>query len=165
MVTINLLPWRDYARIYERKYLRKMILINLIILSVLFISARLFITNQEIDLQSRIMYLQKEIKKYDVPLIKKQVSFSPSIYIKPHTIKKLLAGLVSINGIQVCFANVERVGDKISFVGKAHSAADLTEFLSQWKAASLFSQIKIQSIEQQENDGIGFGFQAIQDIS
>ena len=166
MVTINLLPWRDYTRIYSRAQFKKMLVISLIIVSMLLMSTKFFLAKQEQELQLRITQLQQEIKKYTIQPIKKRAEPDAFLNIKSQRlVKNLLAELISTHKTQVRFASIERRNNSVSFSGKARSAADLTEFLSQWKAAGLFAQINIQSIEQKENSWIDFSFQAIQDIS
>lgn len=169
MVSINLLPWRAYARRYQQQVLRKLLL-SVFLLTLLLIVCLHWITAERTQaLQLRVTTLEQASQ----PLLLAQKQWKASsdsgneavmkaLLNYRYATKKLFAELGRIKADTLCFTQIVRARGRISFAGQAHSAAELTAFLTGWRAAYLFSEIRVEQLEQQENHLIRFRFQAME---
>lgn len=172
MVEINLLPWREYTRLYQAKQMKKILFLTLTLCVIPVTGMVLVLTWHEKQLHARITELKKETGRYAVqkPLPAKQDRLDEAKTSKKYldrqaATQKFFGELASISAANLCFTSVTRVMNKITFSGNARSAVDLTDFLTHWQAASFFSEIKIEQIEQQGHAFMRFRFQALENVS
>ncbi|RDI48641.1 PilN domain-containing protein [Aquicella lusitana] len=171
MVAINLLPWREKARIYRAVTIRKMLVASvgfaLLVVFMLHLAASRLETNkrnQLIQLESalaRYPAMQDNIKhKKSMAAVQERETNDPRQQIA----RQLLMELGRQTGTSVCFSEIVRANQNITFSGYARTASDLTQFLKNWHAAYLFSEIKIEQLEYDSAfHSIRFRFQAKQE--
>lgn len=156
MVEVNLLPWRDYTRAYQRKQI-KVILFLTVVLSVLpLMGAFIFLSQQEKKRHLHVLQLKQEVARYGkTRMLPKAGALrrgeNKKIISQQHRTQQLFHALAFIKEENLCFTNMTRVKETIVFTGIARSALDLTLFLTHWRGVSLFSEVKIEQIEQQKN--------------
>lgn len=157
MVNINLLPWRDYELEYQKRNLFKISFMIIGLAALMGFSIHMVISRQEIAMQNRVALINQKLNDYRE---QNQIADKPVSLIQNRPYGKIFFESKTMYQAMVCFTDIEKMNKTISFAGKARSLTGLTEFLLQWEAAYLFSEIQIKLIEQQENGLVKFGFQA-----
>jgi|GEM_PF-6041051 Tfp pilus assembly protein PilN len=165
MVTINLLPWRQYEKAYQTRRI-KLIFLLVILLSVTNIVAGYLLVSRQVRQSGlRVAALTDEINRYQMHSRLLRVAVPPvdgsigNRYGQEFTAARLFAGLGRDQTQDVCFTEIKRNKGTILFVGKTRSAADLTDYLRRWNVGYLFSEITLKLLEQ-ENGLMRFIFQA-----
>ena len=151
MVDINLLPWREYKKIYEKKvamiFLMSAILVSIIIL----LPAHFFVWSQVNRYAIKTEKLKDQVQ---LNFGEKLATIAPN-YISPAALsyrqatQTLLRGLGAAQPTAACFTSISRHANAIQFAGNTRSAADLAAFLKSWQAGGSFSQIMIDELKQQ----------------
>lgn len=156
MVEINLLPWRIYKQTYQNKIIKRMLLLTFFC-SVLGLGiVHYLLSARETARMTRINMLQNEQR-----LMLVQKLPAPPLLTPQRELTTLFNELSKMNANEVCFTRIMRNNNTTIFIGKAHSAADLTDYLKNWRAAILFSQIKIIRLEQKNPTVMNFRFEAL----
>lgn len=168
MVNINLLPWRRFEREYQNRLLKKIFISTISIALFILIIVHALISHQEKLWQANVAATNKKLSLYreiNAQNTSNITAFSevntPKQYDKHDFAIRLFSELSKRNAGKVCFTDIERMDKTLLFSGKARSILELTEFLRGWNAAYLFNEIKINSIETQENGFVHFRFQAM----
>jgi hypothetical protein len=160
-VEINLLPWRDYKRAYQNKVMKKILLATLLFTMIILTILHQILSSRETALQIRIDVILNQIQQWREQSIRQnQKQSSQPLPKPPSDITTLFDELKKMNENEVCFTDISRKKNMTMFTGKAHSAADLTDYLQNWRAAYLFSHIKINQLKQKNNTA-EFRFEAI----
>lgn len=165
MVTINLLPWRESARMYEKKILKQYLMIAIFAAIFSMIFLRFTLSLREKVLQKNMVELKREVdemmnlqgkmpQKDSKRKLKKWLSYHDDT-------QKLLIEIGKKSAADVCFKEIMRNKNTLFFTGRARSAADFTRFLQHWNAAYLFSEIKIKQIQQHADGFVQFDFEAL----
>jgi Tfp pilus assembly protein PilN len=170
MVTINLLPWREYERVYQLKEVKKCLAIVILLVMMVIILMHVIFSKREAEMRVSVAAKKEKLTHYYQSTDLNRVSHASSASVNSimqlqnhHAfIRQLFVELGKSNVSEVCFTEIEHTNHSISFIGKARSATNLTEFLRHWTAASLFTEIRINTIEQQEDGLVRFGFQAVE---
>lgn len=157
MVNVNLLPWRDYEFEYQKQSLYRISLLAIGFAAFIIFSIHTIISRQELAAQNRVALANQKLNDYHK---KDQITVKPLLLTQNRFSEKIFVESKQMNQAKVCFSEIEKTNKTYSFTGKAHSLIGLTEFLRQWDAAYLFSEIQIKVIEQQKNGLVKFGFQA-----
>lgn len=162
MVEINLLPWREEERRYQRKQIGMILLLALVVSIVPMLGIYINLLGQEKEWSARVASLRGQAERYPVTLrtsLSKKTITMP--FLQQHNKnKKLFDSLASTKADKLCFNKMVRIKQKIFFSGHAHSALDLTHFLLNWQALALFSEVKIEHMEKQK-DHLYFQLQAV----
>ena len=169
MVTINLLPWPEYIRVYQAARIKKLLLGAAVAAFSMVLCMHFYMSRQLHAKQNEIAKLEEEIDKFS----NVEPFFSPknadlnagkdreSREINHKKTQKLFTELGKMIIGKVCFTEIVREKNTIIFSGRAETAADFTLFLTHWKAASLFSEIKIEQLQYQPaHQQMHFRFQA-----
>lgn len=162
MVEINLLPWRDYSARYQKKQMQILFALIFLVGVMCWLVMFASLSWQEKKVRVRIATLKQSISHYGLPsatVIKPGFHFL--LNQRKKTIK-LFHELAYLDEKNVCFTKMIRNKNKIYFSGQAHSAVELTYFLTHWQAGKLFSEVKIEQIEQQKNKPLQFRIQALE---
>lgn len=162
MVEINLLPWRKHRRIYEDKIEKKVILLSIVITFLILSGAHFFVWGQVSDMQTHIEQLEEEAHKFsheqkfmqDIDHHSIPVDLVKNIFAYRSETKNLFTELGKAHEYSVCFNEIGREKNRITFSGNTRSASDLTEFLKNWSAGSLFTEIKIEHLQQRPGHGL-----------
>lgn len=171
MVRINLLPWREYKRVYQEKATKKMFFMAMAVSVLIIMFMHHVLANNVRDLHMRIKQLKLDIQRLTV--VQKQLQEDESHQDIAQFIKKLIGyravsnqlfiELSHLEPAEVCFTEISRAKNKIIFTGYTHSAFDLTMFLKQWPALSLFTEVKLDYLKQQSAERLmAFRFQAVE---
>jgi Tfp pilus assembly protein PilN len=164
MVNINLLPWRQQQRKYEQKSL-KVIMGSVFAIVLITVCIRyLYVAYQIDEVSARVESLQQQVvqrsKQQDNKNELAQVDKLKELQVHDITIKSLLVLLGLPYDDEVCFSAISRQKNKLSFVGRTRSPADLTHFLRSWQAANLFADVQIERLERDAKPNMFFHFQA-----
>jgi len=169
MVEINLLPWRDYVLVYQRKQLKKILLTAVLSAVFLVAAMHLLCSRQLHGLQIRKTQLDQDLSQYAA---QQQLRASMRLL---HTEEagqsrsrddtaagKLFVELGKSRLSGVCFTEIVRDRNSILFAGQTRSAADLTDFLVNWNAAALFSELQIDQLQLQKSHLMQFRFRGFE---
>jgi hypothetical protein len=162
MVEINLLPWRDYTRDYENKVMKKTLLTTLLLTALILVGIHHILSKREAALQAHLDMLQKQPQQLQWQSVKPVKTSRPLHELHPE-ITILFEELKKMRANEVCFTDIIRNNNMTLFMGKAYSAADLTNYLKNWRAAYLFSQININQLEQKNGAITQFRFEAMKE--
>lgn len=166
MVTINLFPWRETVFVYERKIMQR-ILLTVLICSVSFVCVlQASVVKQEARLHLKVDALKQEyqrltsqkktIQAQTINLLSRDQEQIP--YYAGLRTQALFLSLLNSPIHALCFTQINRKQHRITFVGKARSAVDLSDFLQHWNLTHFFSIIKIEQIKQQIDHSLAFRF-------
>ena len=169
MVSINLLPWRKYTYIYQQKIIKKTIIIFIILTIFILIAAHVLLLKQRRELEVDIHHLEYEKNRFvslQTLVGMRTRALNPENAMKEKVsnrsmAKQLLAALRKPYEGSVCFNDISRHKNVISFSGHAKSSTDLTDYLKSGSLASLFSEIKMVKLEWQGVHHMTFLFEAI----
>jgi Tfp pilus assembly protein PilN len=172
MVEVNLLPWRDQQKLYEKKIVKNLLFAAVFFSLFLNFLIHCFMTARIETLNSHVTLLQEEVLKLET--LQRQVEETR----KHHDLSQqwlqqltqyqaetthLFTGLINRPIKNICFTALSRAANTITFLGYARSAIDLKEWLSSWGPAQNFFAIKIENLhEQKANQIIHFRFIAIE---
>lgn len=165
MVTINLLPWREKARLYQHKKNKKIVagvlgamLFGTVILHVLAARYVNFLQQQNAAIEQELEQVT-HLAEEKMRGVQGENTQQHWLYYRDAT-RNLMRELGEKFATDVCFTEISRSKNRLFFSGHASSAANFTDFLAHWSAATLFSTIKIAYIKQVENRSVTFSFQA-----
>lgn len=170
---VNLFPWRSRQQAYEQKKLKQVLAISFF-LSISMLMTIYVWLNYELQYWSHFLtqikleanqnhqlerYINREQRNYlqMTRLIKNYSQYKYSTHL-------LFLELGRIRTSNICFNDIYRQKRMITFKGVAPSSMDFTDFITHWRANHLFSEIKINSMQEQE-DRVVFNFQAIERFS
>lgn len=160
MVNLNLFSWRNFLQIYQQRVVIKSLLTSILMTSLIIIFLHFFIIERVNKMNSHIQILQEEIN------LKTSKLSQP----EEDEIKKMLAygiytqqffTLLSIHTPDFCFTEVVRNKNRMTFIGQARSSLQLSDFLRNFRAAHLFTEIKVDAIDQIDNN-VHFQFHAFE---
>jgi Tfp pilus assembly protein PilN len=171
MVIINLLPWRKQRERYERESLRKSLWMSGL-LSCVLVALLQWMAGRHLEgLRAHVRELEGGIQTFST--VQRFMQDNPHDASPDSVRKNMLAYQAATKGLfmelgkeygnSVCFTDITREKNTITFVGNVSSAEDLTDFLKRWNVAQLFSEIKIGYLQQQENRPMRFSFQALEE--
>lgn len=168
MVNINLLPWRDWQRNYQKNAMRKIICACLLLACALLFVVHLSLKSQQEKALLHVSQLKQILNDYHADLSVQQYKRLASDQVHnlmryADSTEQLLRSLARHHSA-LCFSAIKRNKNSLFFHGKTNSASDLTLFLQHWEAANLFAEIRIKAIERLENHLLQFYFQALADI-
>lgn len=159
MVMINLLPWRESQRVYQSKIVKKMLIITLFLNTILLFGSHFILAELKHKVQAHLANLEAELKvatawrnsmrafQTAAPVNQandKLLRYRASIW-------QLFRFLEKNRSADICFTEIKRIKNKLVFTGKTRSVTALMMYLNDWHAVTLFSSIKIASLEQQSN--------------
>ena len=164
MVEINLLPWRQLQYDYQLKMLKIMIG-SVVAIVLMIVGARyVFFAYQIDETTARVDTLQHQIEQLSKQKENKdqytEADKIKTLQFNDATIKSLFVQLGLPYDHEVCFTSITRHKNKLSFVGRTRSPADLTNFLRAWQAANLFTDLQIERLERDAKPNMFFHFQA-----
>lgn len=164
MVDINLLPWRPQQRNYQQKLL-KIIIGSVVAIVLLVVGTRYgFLVYQVDEITARLETLQHQVEQLSKQKENKdqyaEADKIKTLQFHDATIKSLFVQLGLPYDNDVCFTSITRNKNKLSFVGRTRSPADLTNFLRTWQAANLFADMQIERLERDAKPNMFFHFQA-----
>ncbi len=154
---INLLPWRQHLRLQQEKITKQIIFIAIGMTLAMVIAAHYTMSEMIDRVQTQVF----ELKKLQ-PVVQNDHA-TPQVERGQQRTKNLFIEVMKRHHYEVCFTEIARERNIVDFSGSAKTAAELTEFLIHWQAAYLFSEIKIDKLQnQRESDGIEFHFHAVE---
>jgi hypothetical protein len=157
MVVLNLMPWREHKRTYESKLEKIILLMSALLAIALVVVVHSVLFSQVAAARGRVEKLQSERHQY------KEIKQVNTIEAHTDNLKNMLQMLGEKENENVCFTSIVRHKNKFSFLGNAKSGLALTTFLKQWNVASLFSEIKVERLEErQDNHLLYFSLGAIE---
>lgn len=169
MVVINLLPWRIYQKSYEDKAIKTILLLSIMITVVGWVVAHELLSRRLHFWVMRVDHIKQELKTFsdiDQKIEKENQGRVLSAKAEKKGIslldlKHLFFSLGQKKTADLCLAELSHEKNHFIFSGETPTAFELTQFLMHWKAADLFSEIKIKSLKQRpDQDGLQFQFQA-----
>lgn len=157
MVRVNLLPWRAQKKIYEAKIVTRMLSTAAILAISILLVVHYLLGNRLSVLAVDIVALTSEHKKLQqTKVLSQPLGQDRNEY---SSVAKLLHELAGQNNPEICFSEMSRTKSKVLFIGRARSYVDFTEFIKNWRAANLFSDIKIINLQKKQSF-LQFRFQA-----
>lgn len=166
---MNLLPWREYERVYQRKLLKRILFITCLLALASLLAIHVCLSREEHRARIRLAVIEDELNKFrrdffPVPHVIKSGGAAvtiPGLLLDQRGFNRLFfSGLGEMEPAGICFMKIQRVNNVTRFQGQADSSADLTAFLLHWRMSGLFSEIHINSLEQERNGRMRFIFQA-----
>lgn len=161
MVEINLLPWRDYTQAHQKKIMKKILLATLLVTLIFLVSLHQVLSSRENALEARMHILQQQMQELQAQSIKQQQKTPQALPKRLFAITPLLDELIKMNADDVCFTDIIHHNKNTTFIGKTQTAAALTDYLKKWRAAFLFSHVKINQLEKKNNTIFDFRFEAL----
>ncbi|EKD69885.1 MAG: hypothetical protein ACD_46C00709G0005 [uncultured bacterium] len=166
---INLLPWREEKFNYERRFLLK---ISLILSGFILIFSLIFhatITQKITKIDEKIALINEKINAFSARSGMKNSDENAVISAIQNRRNLAKRGLIyfqlleKFNTENICLEKIDRQEQVLTFSGKVHSAAYLSEFLTNWKIGNVFSYIQIDSLEEQTgSSSLTFKFRAFE---
>jgi Tfp pilus assembly protein PilN len=157
MVEINLLPWRDYLSVFERKQLLRFILVALLAAIMAVAGTHMLFAQLLSDLQIKKTELDQVLSQH-APL---QAGYVPAGGNVTGQVVALYAALAHLQPSSVCFTEITHKQNITSFAGRARSAADLTDYLLHWNAAALFTELQIEQLQRDSAYVVTFRFRGL----
>lgn len=151
MVEVNLLPWREYQKMYEKKVLHACLIGALVVSALILLPTHFWL---QIELQhhdKKTARLKEQVQlHFGAELTKLAPNYmSASALAYDHATQVLLHDIASHHDVaQACFTTISRTANHIQFTGNTRSAADLALFLKSWAGAKAFSEIMIDELKQ-----------------
>lgn len=142
MVNFNLLPYRHYLFIKQKRKFYILQLVMILLAAAFLTFMHLFITFKTFYIKKEIIYLQKKLQPH-ANIKKLNLAFDLNQW------RERLAQILSpkLNQIAgVCFTNISRKNNKIIYVGNVYSINALTTFLVHTNLAQYFLQITVASL-------------------
>lgn len=167
MVEINLLPWRDARRRHQTKKIKVIFALSVMSSLCILVFFYSYLVKQTALVQAQVVKLKQQLA-YDERQKIRRVNKTVVSVVDPAKVvlgrhvstMQLLADMGGKQDVDICFTKMERISHHISFSGYARSMADVSDFLRHWKAGALFAEIKIEQLQQQQNDLVLFRFHA-----
>lgn len=156
MVAFNLLPWREMRFVYQQKSRNTIFALSVVLALSMIVGLHCWFTNEMHLMHKHVLALREEVLRLTNKQ-QKQVKQSAAELLSPQLQQLVVnhrSALTVLNELSrrldasVCFTDMVREKEKVVFVGVAHSAAEFTEFLRYWRGAYLFSEIKIEQLQQ-----------------
>lgn len=155
MVDINLLPWREKTARYQRKITQAILIMPALAALCLYLLIHHVFNNRIADLQISIVHLKQQIAEAELYARTLKTSDEKPIFFDESAKRILLA--LSQKPLDICFTDIKKLQNGVSFHGEAYPASAFAQFLLHEKMASLFSDIKIEQLATKQN-GIQFAF-------
>ena len=166
MLDINLLPWREYKKIKNKKKLKIISIATIAFLFAIFLLIHFIFVIYNNTLSEKVETLSRHLENKAVVLTPVNqtsiISLEEMKHIKDEQkfMRTIYQHLLH-NQQVVQFNEISLEKNDITFRGTARSAQDLTYFLTHWSIANLFSKIELDYLKKQENHtGIFFKFRA-----
>ena len=156
MVNINLLPWREEELKYQKKILKRIFIFAALLAITINIIGHIILSQQENAIQKRITDNNEILKNVNKMNATDVLSHADNALPDITFIGKIFSELGKIQQPMTCFTEIKNADQTFFFRGKAQSMQDLSNYLSHWKAATFFADIKIKQIKQQENGMVRF---------
>jgi hypothetical protein len=157
MVTINLLPWREWKAAYEVRVIKQMMVSIFLAHVVIVLGGYLLITEINREWKTEVAHLSQQVKRKNNwqhqviadtnpnPNIKNVLPMSLPDQLSPYEVFQLF----QTNRPQtLCFTEVKRHKKNWMIVGKTQKLYDLMLYLKAWYNTSLFSSIHISDLNQ-----------------
>jgi Tfp pilus assembly protein PilN len=158
VVIINLLPWREYARQYQSRVIRKTIFSMIVIVMSLMLGLHYSLTLLKTNLSAEVKHFQIECQgltenKLPQPTVTRFSEYQINALSTYRRDSETLFFLLSSRAPKgVCFNTIKRIGEMMFFSGRTHSMGDLAEFLTWCKRTQLFTEIKIHTLKRVESE-------------
>lgn len=161
MVEINLAPWREQKKRYEMNVLKIMLAVAFVVPALLSFmiywqaASKVNALNRRVtEKQDEMLALAGAEQAYVAMKKRNEIvgQLSHTLFRYQLSTKSLFAELIKKPIKNLCFTEMSREKNIITFSGFARSAADLTDFLQQWDARDLFSEIKIENLHRVKSD-------------
>ena len=165
MIEINLFPWREHKKSHEKK------MVFCILTAVIALSISIVITIHAV-LSQQLTLLHHQVNAIDQIVKINEYSVNRADNNKKNHLlaTKMMSNLIArrtrmmdlLNDLSeqksnhIYFTKIQRTQNNLVFSGRARSVADLTRFLLHWRAVRLFSEIKVNEIQQRNNDSVYF---------
>ena len=163
MVIFNLISWRILEKRYQLRIFKKIFLINVLFILIFWLIFHSLLVKKQNEVLARVHDLKVNIKNHPLRLLPHQKKIKvkkikiEGMYLKNHYfIKNLLNELERGDYTKTCLTSIEPRQDKLIFTGITHSAVDLTIFFRQWPAMNLFSNIRIEMVNEANQDLVKF---------
>lgn len=172
MVEINLLPWRDQRQRHEDRMVKKILMVMAAVsLSCLFggyVWANHYVEKYQDQLsllQAEWTSLLSEKQRYDEAQarIEKLRRVSANVRHYQASTQSVFVSLTEALDHHLCFTSIRREKNIYSFSGYSLSSVALSDFLREWRAAELFSEMKITKLNKLSHSHyMAFQFQAVE---
>jgi Tfp pilus assembly protein PilN len=168
MVTINLFPWRQRQQIYQQRMLKKIIGVAFLLTTVANIILYGALLHKENHARLRLAAIKRELKRYAALQARiavktnfaAPISMTKELIEEQETIKTFFARMGEAYAAEVCFTSLAREQNKMTFVGRARSPSDMSQFFQEWQNTRLFPEMQIEKLEQR-HDALKFRWQGI----
>ncbi|MBV9575788.1 MAG: hypothetical protein JO149_04115 [Gammaproteobacteria bacterium] len=165
-MVMNLLPWREREKTYQTKVIKQFFLLTgTTIFFFLWLMHWIIAKNHE-RLLNEVAQLQEELTYYSPSHPEKtavMTTLSSALIHHQKVSKDFLLALGKKAANPICFTEISHHENHVTFIGKARSLMDLTDYLLNWQPAYLFSEIKIHQL-QQAAEGVQFSFLAEESV-
>ena len=167
MLNINLLPWREQKQLSEKRKVLQFGISAFCFSFILILSWYYFLKWKIFHLERKITELQIEQKEFAKTPTNKPSEITNetnNAFLRyQHATKLFFSDLVKLPDNNICFTEIIRDKNRMIFTGNAYSTIALTTFLTQWKSAYLFSEIRIKQIQKDDVTGlVKFRFDGIE---
>lgn len=147
----NLLPWRAWAIARRRLYYACAAVGGTTILVAVLLTLIIEMHQQEKNLVQKQRQLHEAILA--VSLKKSAVSTrqsAPAVHTPPG-LYNILLSLASAFSDEVCFTSIHLAERGMLFHGEAPNEVALSHFLTVWPVSSVFSELRLQNLNQQQD--------------
>jgi len=165
MIQINLLPWRQQARLAKKKRLISAAIVFAVFTLFIILLCHLYISAHLNQAEESTNYLQAQINQEQIALndmsnqeqerntVKSQLYFIKNLIIKNYRTVGLLNELIKVVPTNITINRIIRSGSSIAISGIANSDEDITLFIQALAKSSYFKQPTLTLINQKSTSG------------
>lgn len=169
MLEINLLPWREHKKLYEKKRMAYIMSAAIILPFGFIFSTHVFLTHKLNTVANQIEKLSHTLKQIEssnkIAYSEKNNELALNKMMNKFTLRqaqtiRLFNDLGVYYHQSLCFTKIQREKRTFLFTGYTRSIVDLKDFLLHWKASHLLGEIKLEQIRYKNNDSTYFVLKA-----
>lgn len=169
MVTINFIPWRTLLYQYQKKSLHLLMACSGLCAFLAVLLAHIVVQNKqaqlqfEVDKQEHILLVRQQKQKINSALNNAMPLNQLRSAIAQYRVDMLnfFERLGQLQDYQICFSEIFFKDNLVTLSGNVSTAAEFTEFVKQWQAVDLFTELYIENLQHDDAQFMRFRMRAL----
>jgi Tfp pilus assembly protein PilN len=162
MVEVNLLPWRVDAFAYQKRSCIRVCFFSAILALLCSYLLHEHFIKQCDQWEKKIAPLEQALQTYQaIALTPKNISKPRFFSQSENNLMKFLLSIQHANLFQICVSTLSGDHHQWKMEGKTYAVGCIQDFIHHIKKTQLFDEVRLQRIEQKENELIQFHLQLI----